>query len=161
MCLTTDQKRPFIALFRPTVWKVLIQENDGRIYTPVQIAKVKLCKKLVNEEEPEFIKDYGSQKLKYLASGFFHSFCGKEGAIRYAEELSSYERCSNVNKIFVVKAYLPLFTKYYRNETQCASRKIYYTDKIVFEVKIKTKVKYVTPRSSADSSSDSFGYYRI
>ena len=64
MCLTTDQKRPFIALFRPTVWKVLIQENDGRIYTPVQIAKVKLCKKLVNEEEPELIKDYGSQKLK-------------------------------------------------------------------------------------------------
>ena len=67
MCLTTYQKRPFIALFRPTVWKVLIQENDGRIYTPVQTAKVELCKKLVNEEVPEF-KDCGSHKIKYLAS---------------------------------------------------------------------------------------------
>lgn len=160
MCLTTYQKRPFIALFRPTVWKVLIQENDGRIYTPVQIAKVELCKKLVNKEEPEF-KKYGSHKLKHLASGFFHSYCGKEGAIRYAEDLSSYESFSNVSKIFVVKAYLPLFTKYYRNETQCASRKIYYTDKIVFEVKIKTKVKYVKSMILVDSISDNIGHCRI
>ena len=63
-----------------------------------------------------------------------------------------------MNKIFVVKAYLPLFTKYYRNETQCASRKIYYTDKIVFEIKIKTKVKYVIPKNPLDYISNNIGY---
>ena len=129
MCLTSEQKRPRISLWRRKIYKVLIKK-ESVYYTPFQLFIVRL-KKLYKNQENEVEKIRKTNTGISVGRGFYHSYLKKLDAILQAQIQKAFTQYETV---VVVEGYIPMFTKYYKGKHgDIAAKKIKYK-KEVYEI---------------------------
>lgn len=120
MCLVTYWKFPRITLKDKVVYKVLLKQSDGTLYSPFMDSEYKLNKLY---KEP-FIKQlFGTKQGLHKIFGPFwiHSHQYFESAEILVDDKKTYE---NVHNIFIFKAIIPKFTLYYEGLGGICSKKL-------------------------------------
>ena len=121
MCLVTYWKFPKITLKDKVVYKVLLKQSDGTLYSPFMDSEYKLNKLY---KEPFIKQFFGTKQCLHKTFGPFwihsHQYFESAKLLVYNKKI-----CENVYNISVFKAIIPKFTLYYEGiDGDICSKKI-------------------------------------